>query len=140
VEIGAGLNTRFERVGNGQAHWIDVDLPDVIELRRRFFADTGRRRMVAASVLDKAWLHDVRQSPGPYFFVAEAVLAYLPEDQPPRRWPALPSSSPAPWSRWTSVPSGHSTASTGYPRKETSRPSWHGPATTRADWDVSACT
>jgi O-methyltransferase involved in polyketide biosynthesis len=81
VEIGTGLNTRFERVDNGQAHWIDLDLPDVIELRRRFFADTARRRMVAASVLDEAWLHDVRQSPGPYLFVAEAVLAYLPEDQ-----------------------------------------------------------
>jgi len=81
VEIGTGLNTRFERVDNGQTHWIDLDLPDVIELRRRFFADTGRRRMVAASVLDEAWLHDVRQSPGPYFFAAEAVLAYLPEEQ-----------------------------------------------------------
>lgn len=81
VEIGTGLNTRFERVDNGQVHWIDLDLPDVIELRRRFFADTGRRRMVAASVLDEAWLHDVRQSPGPYFLVAEAVFAYLPEDQ-----------------------------------------------------------
>jgi len=80
AEIGTGLNTRFERVDNGQAHWIDLDLPDVIELRRRFFADTGRR-MVAASVLDEAWLQDVRQSPGPYFFVAEAVLAHLPEDQ-----------------------------------------------------------
>jgi O-methyltransferase involved in polyketide biosynthesis len=53
----------------------------VIELRRRFFADSGRQRMVAASVLGEAWLQDVRQSPGPYFFVAEAVLAYLPEDQ-----------------------------------------------------------
>jgi O-methyltransferase involved in polyketide biosynthesis len=81
VEIGAGLNTRFERADNGQAHWIDLDLPDVIELRRRFLAGTARRRMVAASVLDQAWLQDVRQSPGPYFFVAEAVLAYLPEDQ-----------------------------------------------------------
>jgi O-methyltransferase involved in polyketide biosynthesis len=80
VEIGTGLNARFERVDNGQVHWIDLDLPDVIELRRRFFADTGRRRMVAASVLDEAWLPGVRQTPGPYFFVAEAVLAYLPED------------------------------------------------------------
>jgi len=81
VEIGTGLNTRFERVDNGQAHWIDLDLPDVIELRRRLFADIARRRMVAASALDEAWLQDLRQSPGPYFFVAEAVLAYLPEDQ-----------------------------------------------------------
>jgi O-methyltransferase involved in polyketide biosynthesis len=77
VEIGTGLNTRFDRVDNGQVHWIDLDLPDTIELRRRFFADSGRRRMVAASVLDEDWLPAVQASPGPYFFVADGVLAYL---------------------------------------------------------------
>ena len=77
VEIGTGLNSRFDRVDNGQVHWIDLDLPDTIELRRRFFADSSRRRMVAASVLDHDWLPPVRDSPGPYFFVAEGVLVYL---------------------------------------------------------------
>jgi O-methyltransferase involved in polyketide biosynthesis len=82
VELGAGLNTRFERVGNSQAHWIDLDLPDTIELRRRFFADSARRQMVAASVLDQDWLSAVRERPGPHFFAAEGVLAYL--DQAPQ--------------------------------------------------------
>jgi O-methyltransferase involved in polyketide biosynthesis len=41
----------------------------------------GRRRMVAASVLGEDWLPAVAQSQGPYFFVAEGVLVYLPEDQ-----------------------------------------------------------
>jgi O-methyltransferase involved in polyketide biosynthesis len=50
-------------------------------LRRTFFADTDRRRMVPASVLDEDWLPVVAQSRGPYFFVAEGVLVYLPEDQ-----------------------------------------------------------
>jgi O-methyltransferase involved in polyketide biosynthesis len=81
VEIGTGLNTRFERVDNGQVHWFDLDLPDTIDLRRAFFADTGRRRMVAASVLDEHWLPVVAQSRGPYFFVADGVLAYLTEEQ-----------------------------------------------------------
>ena len=81
VEIGTGLNTRFERVDNGQVHWLDLDLPDAIELRRTFFADTERRRMVAASFLDEDWLPAVAQSRGPYFFVADGVLAYLPEEE-----------------------------------------------------------
>jgi len=81
VELGTGLNTRFERVDNGQVHWFDLDLPDTIELRRNFFADTGRRRMIAASVLDEDWLPAVAQSQGPYFFVADGVLVYLPQDQ-----------------------------------------------------------
>ena len=80
VELGTGLNTRFERTDNGSVHWIDLDLPDTIELRRRFFADTGRRRMLAASLLDEDWLADAARSPGPYFFVSDGVLVYLRED------------------------------------------------------------
>jgi O-methyltransferase involved in polyketide biosynthesis len=79
VEIGAGLNTRFERLDNGRVHWIDLDLPDAMELRRRFFAETDRRRLFAGSVLDEEWLEAVASSPGPWFFAAEAVLIYLPE-------------------------------------------------------------
>ncbi|NUR59733.1 MAG: class I SAM-dependent methyltransferase, partial [Catenulispora sp.] len=37
VELGTGLNTRFDRVDNGRVRWIDLDLPDTIALRRRFF-------------------------------------------------------------------------------------------------------
>src|SRR5512139_2622331 len=35
VHIGCGLDTRFERVDNGRVEWYDLDLPEVIELRRR---------------------------------------------------------------------------------------------------------
>jgi O-methyltransferase involved in polyketide biosynthesis len=79
VELGTGLNTRFERTDNGSVHWIDLDLPDTIALRRRFFADNPRRRMVAASLLDEDWRAEVEQVPGPYFFVSDGVLTYLAE-------------------------------------------------------------
>ncbi|AXG52121.1 tetracenomycin C synthesis protein [Streptomyces lincolnensis] len=81
VEIGTGLNTRFERLDNGTVHWFDLDLPDVIALRRRFFEDTDRRHTLAASVTDPAWTEAVRASPGPYLLVAEAVLIYLDDRQ-----------------------------------------------------------
>lgn len=81
VEIGAGLNTRFERLDNGRVRWFDLDLPDSMALRRRFFADTERRRNLAASVCDDSWIAEVQQSPGPHFFVAEAVLLYLEPDE-----------------------------------------------------------
>ncbi|MEV0177518.1 class I SAM-dependent methyltransferase [Streptomyces sp. NPDC050803] len=81
VELGTGLNTRFERLDNGQVRWFDLDLPDVIDLRRTFFADTPRRTMIAASVTDATWADTVaEQSGGPYFFAAEAVLPFLEEN------------------------------------------------------------
>jgi len=79
VELGTGLNTRFERTDNGTAHWVDLDLPDTIELRRRFFEDTGRRKMVAASLTGEDWMAAVEQRPAPYFFVSDGVLTYLDE-------------------------------------------------------------
>jgi O-methyltransferase involved in polyketide biosynthesis len=81
VEIGCGLNTRFERLDNGRVHWFDLDLPEVVELRRQFFTDTERRKTLSASVLDADWIATVRQSPGPYFFVAETVFVYLKEQE-----------------------------------------------------------
>jgi O-methyltransferase involved in polyketide biosynthesis len=86
VELGTGLNTRFERVGTDQAHWIDLDLPDTIELRRRFFADSDRRRMLAASVLDQDWLPAVQEARGR---ISSWPTACLPT------WIRLPRSSPA---------------------------------------------
>ena len=76
VEIGCGLNTRFERLDNGRARWLELDLPDVIDLRREFFQDTDRRSMLAANVLDDGWL-DEAATGGPICFVSEAVLIYL---------------------------------------------------------------
>ncbi len=38
VHIGCGLDTRFERVDNGRVEWFDLDLPEVIELRRNSWA------------------------------------------------------------------------------------------------------
>ncbi|MBZ5582250.1 MAG: class I SAM-dependent methyltransferase [Acidobacteriia bacterium] len=81
VEIGAGLNTRFERLDNGRVHWYDLELPEMVELRRKFFCDSERRITLAASVLDPDWIETVRRSRGPYFLVAETVFAYLEEAQ-----------------------------------------------------------
>ena len=61
VHIGCGFDTRFERVDNGQVEWYDLDLPDVIELRRKLIGDeAGRYHLLGCSVLDNAWLDTVR--------------------------------------------------------------------------------
>ena len=80
VELGTGLNTRFDRLDNGQVHWFDLDLPDAIALRRRFFSDSERCRMLAGSVADTDWFDTVAASPPPYLFLSEAVLIYLRDD------------------------------------------------------------
>jgi O-methyltransferase involved in polyketide biosynthesis len=83
IHIGCGLDARFERVDNGRAEWYDLDLPEVIELRRKFIGGEGARyHLLAYSVLDSTWLDAVsahRQRP--FLFLAEGVLMYLDKAQ-----------------------------------------------------------
>jgi O-methyltransferase involved in polyketide biosynthesis len=81
VEIGCGLNTRFDRLDDGERQWLEFDLPDSIALRRRFFEDTARRTMLAASATDTGWMNEAAAKRGPWCFVSEAVLIYLEEAQ-----------------------------------------------------------
>ncbi len=83
VHIGCGLDTRFERVDNGWVEWYDLDLPDVIELRRKLVGGEGaRHHFLDCSVLDNAWLGAVSaHQQSPFLFLAEGVLMYLEETQ-----------------------------------------------------------
>lgn len=81
VNLGCGLDDRRRRVDNGAVRWYDLDLPEVIALRRRFLPETERFRCIASSVLDLAWLDELPEEPGSRFlFLAEGLFMYLPAD------------------------------------------------------------
>jgi O-methyltransferase involved in polyketide biosynthesis len=79
IELGVGLNTRFERVDNGQAHWIEVDLPDAMALRREFFNATPRRVMLADAAESDLWIEEAAARNQPVCIATEGVLVYLDE-------------------------------------------------------------
>jgi O-methyltransferase involved in polyketide biosynthesis len=83
VHIGCGLDSRFERVDNGQVEWYDLDLPEVIDLRRKFVGGEGPRyHLLGCSVFHSAWLDTVsKHHPRPFLFLAEGVLMYFGEAQ-----------------------------------------------------------
>ena len=80
VELGCGLDTRWERCGGHRVDWFDLDLDAVIQVRRRYFQDGARRTMLAASLQDAAWHDLVGPRDRPLLFVAEAVFHYLEPD------------------------------------------------------------
>jgi O-methyltransferase involved in polyketide biosynthesis len=80
VNIGCGLDTTFERVDNGKLRWYDLDLADVIELRRLFVEESERRRFIAASFLDESWLGDIEVQ-GNVLFIAAGVFYYFKEHE-----------------------------------------------------------
>lgn len=83
VHIGCGLDSRFERVDNDRVEWFDLDLPGVIDLRRRFIGNEHvRYHLLGSSVLEDAWLEAVKvYSQRPILFLAETVFVYFMDPQ-----------------------------------------------------------
>ncbi|MBN1615282.1 MAG: class I SAM-dependent methyltransferase [Deltaproteobacteria bacterium] len=79
VNIGCGLDTTFDRVDNGYLLWYDLDLPDVISLRRRFIQKRDRQETLSASFLEEGWLKKITVSDG-ILFVASGVFYYFQEE------------------------------------------------------------
>lgn len=83
VHIGCGLDTRFDRVDNGQVEWFDLDVPEVMDLRWKLISNESYRyHTLTASVFDDSWFPDVEQCrPRPCMFVAEGVFPYFEETE-----------------------------------------------------------
>jgi O-methyltransferase involved in polyketide biosynthesis len=79
VELGCGLSSRFSRIDNGKVVWYDLDLPEVIEIRKQFFQETTRNHMIASSVFDYKWMEKFPTKN--ILFIAEGLLMYLHEEE-----------------------------------------------------------
>jgi O-methyltransferase involved in polyketide biosynthesis len=79
LNLGCGLDSRVFRMDPpATVRWYDLDLPDVINLRRRLYPERHDYKMITSSVTDLHWLDEI---PGnrPVVVVAEGLMMYLPE-------------------------------------------------------------
>ncbi|UMT80729.1 class I SAM-dependent methyltransferase [Staphylococcus roterodami] len=63
INIGCGLDTRYKRLhlDMHKISWIDIDVPEAIEIRRHFFDETNDYKMIAKSMLDLEWISMVQK-------------------------------------------------------------------------------
>jgi O-methyltransferase involved in polyketide biosynthesis len=80
INLGCGLDTTFERIDNGHIRFYDLDLPDVIALRKKFFTDHERRMSLSCSFLDTDWFPQVDNEKG-VLLIAAGVFYYFEEKQ-----------------------------------------------------------
>lgn len=77
LQLGCGLDSRMLRLDpQGTLRWFDLDLPQVIDLRRRLYPERGQYRMIGASVTDAGWL-DAVPADQPVLVIAEGLLPFL---------------------------------------------------------------
>ena len=78
INIGCGLDTTYERINNQSVIWYDLDLPDVIELRRKLLMESDKRKFIASSFLDTDWLNKIQRD-NEIMFISTGVFVYFEE-------------------------------------------------------------
>ncbi len=80
INLACGLDDRFSRVDNGKITWYDLDLENVIKIRRQFFEETTRRKIISASMLDDNWVDAIADKQNA-IIILEGVLMYFSKEQ-----------------------------------------------------------
>lgn len=80
LHMGCGLDSRCERVGKQPGAWYDMDFPEVMEVRKRWFRETEGYRMLPGNVLDMGW-KEVIPAGGTAIVVMEGISMYLKPEE-----------------------------------------------------------
>lgn len=76
LHVGCGMDSRIVRVGDRNHQWYDVDFPEVITERKRYFEETETYHMVSSDIREMTWLSGI---PGgsDAIIVMEGISMYL---------------------------------------------------------------
>lgn len=82
VNLGCGFDTRFWRLGIGNDQYMELDLPEVMELKKGILGDKMTYRTIGGSVLEDKWIREVNAIKSErILFLAEGLFMYFPSDQ-----------------------------------------------------------
>ncbi len=84
VQVGCGLDTRYDRLGgDSRAVFYELDLPEVIALRKKLLPETQNNHQLGYSMFDPAWMKQLKSThpDGSFLFIVEGVLMYFTETE-----------------------------------------------------------
>lgn len=85
VNLACGFDTRFWRIANEKCHYIEIDLPAVIDLKKEILKETLGYEMIGRSVLDTSWIDQVTMHGNTDFLLlAEGLFMWLPKPEAAR--------------------------------------------------------
>lgn len=80
INLGCGFDTRFWRIETKGCRYVEMDLPEVVALKRELLKDQLDYQLIACSVLDAAWVDQVASNGNSDFLLlAEGLCMFLPE-------------------------------------------------------------
>lgn len=84
VLIACGLDPRVERISIEKEYQVyELDLPDVINLRKKFLPESSNNRYIAGSITNDEWIQTIKASHpyGHFLFILEGISMYLTEEE-----------------------------------------------------------
>lgn len=82
VNVGCELDTMFARVDNGRIKWYNVDLPERIELRRKYMDTRSREVNIESPIFDFGWLDQIsKPQDTAILFVAYDMMKYFNKER-----------------------------------------------------------
>lgn len=79
IHLGCGMDSRIHRIGAKAKSWVDVDFPDVIEERKKYYEETPQYWMLSSDIRERAWLDTIPG--GTAIVVMEGVSMYLRSEE-----------------------------------------------------------
>ncbi len=82
VQLGCGLETTFYRNDNGHTKWYGVDLPNVIEYRKKLLPEPERETYIAGDAFQPDWIIRIRKEhpEAPILVTASGLFYYFEEE------------------------------------------------------------
>lgn len=78
VNLGCGFDTRFWRIDNEKCRYLELDLPEVIELKKKILKEHLNYELIGCSVLDVSWIDKITAiSDQHVILIAEGLFMYL---------------------------------------------------------------
>jgi O-methyltransferase involved in polyketide biosynthesis len=85
INLACGFDTRFWRIENERCKYIELDLPEIIELKREILKDHLSYDLIDSTVLDPSWIDKVTSNGNSNFLLlAEGLFYYLPKQEATR--------------------------------------------------------
>lgn len=80
VNIGCGLDTRCYRMKDKYSLWYNLDLPETVEIRRRFLEEKGPIYQIAKSAMDISYTDSITYNGENVLVIVEGLSMYLCEN------------------------------------------------------------
>ena len=78
--IGCGLDSRVERVSAPKTKWYDIDFPEVITERKRYFYESDCYHMLAADMRKDEWKKEIDAGKDAIIMLEGVSMYFAPEE------------------------------------------------------------